>query len=191
MQLILILLQLLTMAKSKNVLILLDADVVIHLFKAEKISLLYSMYPKKIRILDIVLSELLGNPTVRGIVENLFLWKQAEEIIFPMTLFNEFKELKSKMNGKGERACLVYCKHNAHIIASSNTSDIIPYCIEHSIAYLTTLDLFAVAIYRGLMTNSEANKLIMKITFNNESYLCCDSIEKHMRLHFKTEKYQY
>ncbi len=179
------------MTKSSNVLILLDSDVVIHLFKAEKITLLNELYPNRIRMLDIVHNELLENPSIRAFVQNLFLMKQVEEIPFPLKLFNEFKNLKSKMNGKGERACLVFCKHNAHIIASSNTSDIVPYCKEHSIAYLTTLDLFAVAIEREKMTKAEANALIKKIILNNESYLCCDNIENHMKHHFKTEKLLY
>lgn len=179
------------MNKDSKVLILLDSDVVIHLFKADKITLLNDLYPKRIRMLDIVCSELLKNKTVSGFVQNLFQLKQVEEIIFPLPLFNEFKQLKSKMNGEGERACLVYCKHHAHIIASSNTSDIVPYCIEHSIAYLTTLDLFSVAINRGLMTDTEANELIKIITFNDGSYLCCKTIENHLNKHFNSEKLLY
>jgi alanine dehydrogenase len=37
---------------SSKVLILLDSDVVIHLFKAEKISLLNELFPGRIRMLD-------------------------------------------------------------------------------------------------------------------------------------------
>lgn len=184
-------LHLLTMTKSNEVLILLDADVVIHLFKADKISLLNELYPHRVRMLDYVKSELQENPTIRSIVENLFTWKQVQEIKFPLALFKEFKSLKSKMEGKGERACLVYCKHNAQIIASSNTKDIVPYCEEHSIAYLTTLDLFTVAIHRGKLTPAEANALIQKITLNKESYLCCPTIEIHQTHHFKQEKLLY
>jgi hypothetical protein len=191
MLLILTLLQLQQMNKDSKVLILLDSDVVIHLFKADKITLLNELYPKRIRMLDIVCNELLKNKTVRGFVQNLFQLKQVEEIRFPMPLFNEFKQLKSKMYGEGERACLVYCKHNAHIIASSNTSDIVPYCIEHSIAYLTTLDIFAVAINRGLITHADANELIKTITYKNESYLCCKTIENHLYEHFDKGKLLY
>ncbi|MBU0488381.1 MAG: hypothetical protein KKA07_06395 [Bacteroidetes bacterium] len=174
--------------KTAKVLILLDSDVVIHLFKAEKISLLMELFPQRVVMLDYVYEELMKNPTVRSFVENLFLWKQVQEIKFPIALFNEFKLLKSRMAGIGERACLVYCKHNNHIIASSNTKDIVPYCTEHSIAYLTTLDIFAVAVERKKMTVDEANNLIQKITLNNESYLCCYAIEAHLKYHFKVEK---
>ena len=191
MPLILTLLHLLTMTKSNQVLILLDSDVVIHLFKADKISLLNELYPKRIRMLDFVHSELLQNRTVRPIVENLFLFKQVEEIIFPIALFNEFKNLKSQIDGVGERACLVYCKHYTQIIASSNTKDIIPYCTQHSIGFLTTLDIFAVALDKGKMTNVEANILIKKITLNDESYLCCDTIETHLKNHFDKVKLLY
>ncbi len=113
---------------SKEVLILLDADVVIHFFKADKVSLLNELFPRRLRMLDIVLDELRNNRTVSPVVDNLFVLKQVEEIRFPThQLLKEFAALKTTILGKGERACLLYCKHHQHIIASSNTSDIVPF----------------------------------------------------------------
>ena len=179
------------MANSKDVLILLDSDVIVHLFKAERISLLNELYPNRIRMLDIVYSELMKNPTVNKMVGNLFLWKQVETIQFPLELMPELKTLELKMNGVGERACLVYCKHNNHIIASSNTSDIIPYCKANSIAYLITLDILCIAICKGIIDEKEANILIEKITYKKGSYLCCKIIEEHLKNHFDKEKLLY
>jgi len=71
------------MTQSEKVLILLDADVVIHLFKAERISLLKELYSGRLRMLDVVHNELLNNRTVNKVIENLFLFKHVEEIIFP------------------------------------------------------------------------------------------------------------
>lgn len=176
---------------SIKALILLDADVVIHLLKAEKFSLLNQLYPNRIRMLDIVYHELTKNYLIRGQIENLFRFKQVEEIVFPLNLFSEFARLKSRMNGEGERASLVYCLHNAHIIASSNTKDIRTFCLENSIAFLTTLDLFCVAIKRGILTISEVNSLIERITVDKGSYLCCDRIEDHFRDHFQEDKLHY
>jgi len=180
---------------SSKVLILLDSDVVIHLFKADKISLLNEFYPGRVRMLDIVLEELLKNRSVRDVVENLFTYKQVEEITFPTTsnqqLFREFIALKSTINGTGERACLVYCKHYQNIIASSNTTDIVPYCKAHGIAFLTTLDIFSIALERHKISETEINALIKKITKNNDSYLCCDTIAEHMRVHFDRQKLLY
>ena len=180
---------------SSKVLILLDADVVIHLFKADKISLLNMLFLGRIRMLDIVLKELLENRTVREIVENLFIYRQVEEFKFPTTsnstLLNEYFALASTINGSGERACLVYCKHYRNIIASSNTTDIVPYCLANGIAYLTTLDFFMIAVKKRKMSAREANNLIQKITKNSESYLCCKSIEEHEKKHFDPQKLLY
>jgi hypothetical protein len=183
------------MTSSNQVLILLDADVTIHLFKAEKISLLNDLFPGRMRMLDIVLSELLNNPTIKEVAQNLFTFKQIIEIKFPTTsnpqLFKEYISLKNMIKGPGERACLLYCKYYQHIIASSNTKDIKPFCEEHSIAYLTTLDILSIAVHRGLITNQEANECIKKITFNKLSYLCCNTIEEHKAKHFDSLKLLY
>lgn len=175
---------------SNKVLVLLDADVIIHLYKADKVTLLNELYPKRIRLLDIVLEELHNNPTMCGVIDNLITFKQVEVIDFPFSLMNEFNALKHTVDGKGERACLVYCKHNHHIIASSNIKDIKPYCEKSGIAYLTTLDLFCIAIEKQIITKIEANKLIRKIT-SKQSYLCCSSIEQHFTQHFDRSKLLY
>ncbi|WP_339877475.1 hypothetical protein [uncultured Algoriphagus sp.] len=58
-------------------------------------------------------------------------------------------------------------------------------------AYLTTLDILCVAIHKGLLAEEETNLLIQKITHNNESHLCCKSIEEHKKLHFDLMKVSY
>lgn len=120
------------MEASREVLILVDADVIIHLFKADKASLLNKLYPGRIRMLDIVLTELLNNRTVRNVVGNLLTYKQVEEIKFPtssnLAMFQEYLILRKTLKGMGESASLVYCKQNKHIIASSNMKDIRDFC---------------------------------------------------------------
>lgn len=182
------------MGKSSTPLvkILVDADVLIHLFKADKISLLNELYPKRVFMLDIVLSELKENRTIRNNIDSILLFSGIQELQFPTSsnpnLFRQFLALKKQIKGDGESACLVYCKHHSDIIASSNTKDIKPYCEEHGMAYLTTLDILCVAFHKGLLAEEETNLLIQKITYNNESHLCCKSIEEHKRLHFDSVK---
>jgi hypothetical protein len=151
---------------NEQVLILLDADVIIHLFKADRISILNELYKGRLRMLDIVLNELRENRTIRPYVDNLFNFKQVEEIAFPTTsnptLLNEYISLKKNIPGNGERACLLYCKYNNHIIASSNTKDILPFCQEHSIAYLTTLDIHTFAVHRGLLSKKKPMNVLLK-----------------------------
>ena len=182
------------MTTSNKVLILLDADVIIHLFKAERISLLNELFSGRLRMLDVVHTELLNNRSINQVVENLFVFKQIEEIAFPTTtnqaMFFEYLKLKPKIKGDGERASLLYCKYYKQIIASSNTSDIVPFCNENSIAFLTTLDILSIAIHRKKITNQEANDCIRMI-LSKGSHLCCTSIEEHLRKHFETEKLLY
>jgi hypothetical protein len=180
---------------TPEVKILIDADVLIHLFKAEKISILKELYPSRVYILDVVLSELKENRSIRNNLDSILLFSGIKELMFPTTsnpkLFREFLSLKKDIQGDGERACLVYCKHHLDIIASSNTKDIKPFCEEHSMAYLTTLDILCVAVAKKILTDVEVNQLIRKITANQESHLCCKTIEEHRRRHFDIQKVNY
>ena len=47
--------------------------------------------------------------------------------------------------GKVESACLVYCRLNNDVVASSNLKDILGYCLEFNIDHLTTMDFLAEA----------------------------------------------
>lgn len=174
-------------------LVLIDADVLIHLFKANKITLLNELFPDRCRMLDVVLNELRNNRTIRGFLDSIFLFSKIQEISMPGSsngeLLREFATLKNKILGDGERATLLYCKYHQHIIASSNTKDIKPFCEEHGIAYITTLDIFCIAIFRGAITVSEVDSCIKKI--NMGSFLCCGSIEAHQNLHFDPAKIHY
>ena len=54
--------------------------------------------------------------------------------------------------GKGESACMVYCKYNHDVLGSSNLKDITDYCQANDIVYLTTIDFLYFAIKRNLMS---------------------------------------
>lgn len=44
--------------------------------------------------------------------------------------------------GKGESACMIYCRDNRDVLGSSNLKDIKEYCSKNNITYLTTLDFY-------------------------------------------------
>ena len=67
--------------------------------------------------------------------------------------------------GKGESACMVYCKDNRDVLGSSNLKDIQRYCSENRIIYLTTLDFLYYAYCRGKMTEQEC--LVFMRAVNN------------------------
>jgi len=172
---------------SSKVLIIIDADVLLHFFKADKISLLNTLYPKRLKMMDMVLDELRSNRTIRKYLDSIFLYSGIEEIEFPTSkLIHEYLALKSSIDGKGERATLVYCKNYRNIIASSNTSDIVPYCHLHSIEYLSTLDILSVAVHMKKITERDAN-LAISLILSSGSFLCCNSIAQHAK-HFDSKK---
>jgi hypothetical protein len=179
---------------NNETLILLDADVVIHFFHCNKVSIFNILFKGRIRILDVVLTELRANRSIRDVINNLIIYKQAVEIEFPNTsneeMFREFVSLKSKIQGTGERACLVYCKYSQNIIASSNTKDIVPYCEANNVAYLTTLDFFCIAVERDILTEKEADADIATI-FAKGSFLKCKSVAEYRKHHFDRLKLLY
>ncbi len=149
------------MSKAK---VVLDADVIIHFSKGGCLSILPTILSGyKHIILDKVYEEikhsiknqldnqinLLGNIKVEK-----YIPKGAEMI--------EFAKL-SRNIGKGESACLAYCRFNQNVIGSSNLSDIKNYCETHKITYLTTLDFLYFAIQKGLMSVSEADHFIQEV----------------------------
>jgi predicted nucleic acid-binding protein len=177
---------------AKKVYILLDADVVIHFYKADRLSVLQTLYSGRLLILDIVLEELLRSKTIAPYVENFLTYKVIEEFKFPTLNSDVVKEYAtlSKTRGKGESACMAVCRFLHHIIASSNLKDIKPYCEQHIIAYLTTMDIFAIAYTRKMMTLAECDACIQQI-LAKESKLPYNNLSQYLKNDFKAEKCHY
>lgn len=177
---------------SKIVYILLDADVVIHFYKAERLSVLQELYEGRLLILDLVLEELLRNKTIAPYVENFLRFKVVEEYKFPSKdeqILQKYA-LLSKTKGKGESACMAVCRYQNNILASSNLKDIRPYCERYGIAYLTTMDILAIANKKGLMSLKECDDSI-KTILSKQSKLPYDNLTDFFKKDFKTEKLQY
>lgn len=71
----------------------------------------------------------------------------------------EFFSLQQNL-GRGESACMVYCKYNQDVLGSSNLRDIKGYCAQNGIAYLTTIDFLYYAYCKGKMTEQECREFI-------------------------------
>ena len=111
-------------------------------------------------VLSAVFDELKGD--VKHQLENMIvLLKNIEKIPF-----NPQKEMKMEYAsllrrfGKGESACMAYCKFTNNVIGSSNIKDIKKYCEQHQLVYLTTIDFLYYAIKRGKMTIDDAHQFI-------------------------------
>ena len=151
-------------AKTK---IILDSDVVIHFIKGEHLYNLPKIFPQyQYIILDIVFKNELAknNQTKTQLQNHIHLLKSISiETWTPdYEMMKEFSLLNQRF-GTGESACLVYCKYNHNVLASSNLRDTKDYCEKHQITYLTTMDFLYYAMKRKIMTEEECDKFITSV----------------------------
>ena len=151
------------MAKGVKTQIVLDADVVIHFAKGERLSQLPSIFPDyEYVLLETVYEELKSlRPQVdkqMALLKNITLLPFAPR----GEMLREYAMLRSRF-GKGESACMAYCLFTHNVIGSSNTRDIRAYCQENQITYLTTIDFLWYAWRKHLMTTDEVNAFISEV----------------------------
>lgn len=149
------------MAKIK---IILDADVIIHFVKGEALSCLPKIFPNyDYAILQTVYDEIL-KPTRIQLDNQIQYFKNLEKLSFAPKgeMLREYALLSSTL-GKGESACMVYCRHHNDVIGSSNLRDIKNYCLKYQLTYLTTLDFLYYAVKHGVMTVDEANRFVIDV----------------------------
>ncbi len=149
--------------------IVLDADVIIHFVKAGRFSFLLDIFPEyQYIILDVVYDEVTINRTVKTQIDNTltFFGKRIKNIKFEPkgTSRYEYAKLRSElMLGKGESACMVYCRDNKDVLGSSNLRDIREYCSKYQITYLTTIDFLYYAYIRKKMSKEEITSFIDEV----------------------------
>lgn len=144
--------------------IILDADVIIHFAKGGCLHLLPNIFKGyEYAILDVVYDEILY--PIRNQLDNqIGLLKNINRLPFnPKGEIAKEYALLRKTLGKGESACLIYCRYNHDVIGSSNLKDITRYCDQHQITYLTTLDFLYYGIRHRVMTLLEANQFIADV----------------------------
>ena len=149
------------MPKTK---IILDADVIIHFSKGEKLSMLPQIFPKyDFAILDVVYRELKGE--IKYQIENQIDKLKNISLLSFNPIGEERKEyaLLTKTLGKGESACLVHCRYNNDVIGSSNLKDITDYCRKYGLTYLTTFDFLYYAVKKEFISTAEANAFIRQV----------------------------
>ncbi len=150
----------------KKTKIILDADVIIHFMEAGYFSLLPDIFPEyEYLILDIVYDELAQNKETKSFIDRYFhfLKKIKIETFAPKgESMREYYRLKATL-GKGESACMIYCRDNHDVLGSSNLRDIKEYCSQNGITYLTTLDFLYYAFIRNLMTENECAEFIQHV----------------------------
>lgn len=143
---------------------MLNTDVISHFISGGQFALLPAIFKNKKVLLDIVATELRASRKFKTYIENVIRTGFIKEINFQgnRQVIMEFAKL-IKTFGKGESACMAFCKFNKDILASSNMKDITIYCDENEITYLTTMDFLAEALNEKQLTEQECNDFIRNV----------------------------
>ena len=144
--------------------IVLDADVIIHFIKAQQFSRLLEIFPEyEYLILDVVYEEVSFSQSTKTLIDNTLIYfpRRISTYKFAPTGASrlEYAKLRSTL-GKGESACMVFCRDHQDVLGSSNLRDIKTYCEQHQITYLTTIDFLYYAFIRHKMTKAECDQFI-------------------------------
>lgn len=148
------------MKKTK---IVVDADVLIHFSKGGCLHELPRIFPEyDYIILDTVYNEA---KTIRHEIDKICEWLKTITIehFDPQGEMLREYALLIKFFGKGESACMSYCKFTDNVVGSSNLRDIRKYCEDNNITYLTTLDFFYYAWKRNIMPLKNINQALRDI----------------------------
>lgn len=144
----------------ERVKIVLDADVLIHFSKAERLSSLPEILPEfEHVVLSVVYEEVKSIQYQLDNQINILRNIRKEDFNPKGEMRKEYAILRSKF-GKGESACMAYCRFTNNVIGSSNIKDIKEYCQEQKIEYLTTIDFLYYAYIRKKMTADECREFI-------------------------------
>ena len=163
--------------------IVLDADVIIHFAKGGLLNVLPSILPEyEFVVLDKVMEEV-HKPALTQLQNQMLFLKNIREVKFGMSVEErrEYARLVSQLClGKGESACMAYCRFNHDVVGSSNLRDIADYCKENKIVYLTTLDFLYYGIQRSVFSKDTAVEIVRRVNSLNsripevdfDTYVC-------------------
>lgn len=165
--------------------IILDADVIIHFYRGGLLQLLPEIFPNEFIICDLLLQyEILPGP-MNDIIQDL-IDKDAITVVeleqheHNLDILIEYSEL-TKQFGKGESACMAYCKYSKDVIGSSNLKDIIEYCNRNSITFITTMAFLKQAYETAILTEEECNEFV-KVNLTNGSKLPAKSFTAFLKM---------
>lgn len=161
------------MKVSEEKILVFDADVLIHFMQAECFSDLRFIFPNNQKvILQKVFDELqIYKESKRMLESAITTFRFLSVIPFPqhLEMMKEYAHLTSSLMdlGKGESACLSYCKFTNNVVVSSNLSDVRKYCNFHKIELLTTLDLVSWAFENSVWNEQKCNEFIQTVIKKN------------------------
>lgn len=153
---------------SNDKLILLDADVIIHFTKGDKFGLLTQHFKNRLLVLPEVLDELPVYKQANIAMNTLITLKLVKVFTCESSRYAEIMReyariKKTHKSDRGESMCMAVARFEDKIIASSNRKDIDPYCKEHNITYMTTLDLLYELHMKGLISEADFDLFIYNV----------------------------
>jgi len=163
---------------NPNEIFVFDTDIISQLYLGEKLGEIPILFPKNKKIvLDVVVQELRKHSNLKIVIDNLIhTWRYIEEVPFPINfeIQKEYAHLTSPLidRGKGESACMAYCKYNKYTLASSNLKDVGQYCRMHNIKNIAIMDLIEYAYEIGIWDESNCNEFISKLISKGERIPC-------------------
>ena len=152
--------------EHKKTKIVLYADVIIHFMEANYFSILPDIFPEyEYLILDVVYNEISQNSGTKDFIDKYlhFFPKLKKEVFSPKRESMKEFFLLQRTLGKGESACMIYCRDNRDVLGSSNLKDIKEYCSKNNITYLTILDFLYYAYCRKKMTEQECKEFMQEV----------------------------
>ena len=147
----------------EKVKIILDADVLLHFAKAGRLNMLPEILPEYEHVVLSTVYDEIGS--IQNQLDNqIFFLKNISKETFNPTgeMMIEYARLLRTF-GKGESACMAYCRYTHNVIGSSNLKDIKEYCEKQQITYLTTIDFLYYAIKRGKMSAEECEQFVKDV----------------------------
>lgn len=158
--------------------IVLDTDVISSFAWVERFDIIIELYSPNVIILDVVKDELIK---VKHLFNRVSKYIESQDIeLLEMDPYSDegleyarfLKDLWSI--GKGEAACMAYCRYHNCILGSNNFADILNYCKKFGIQIKTTVEI---------MIEAYENELI---DFRIGSRMWKKMIEKRRKLPYKT-----
>lgn len=168
-----------TLLVMEKVKIVLDADVMLHFAKAGRLSMLPEILPEYEHVVLSTVFDEIGS--IQNQVDNqiMFLKNISKETFNPTgEMLVEYARLLQTF-GKGESACMAYCRFTHNVIGSSNLKDIKEYCKKQQITYLTTMDFLYYAMKRGKMSVEECERFVNDVVAKGSKLPAVD-FEKYL-----------
>lgn len=155
----------------EKVKIVLDADVIIHFYKGGRLTYLPEILNEYEHVvLSYVREEILHD--IRNAMDHQIAWLRNITLVdfAPQGEMAKEYAMLRRTFGKGESACMAYCKFTNNVVGSSNLKDIKTYCAENNIIYITTCDFLYYAWIRNKMSEEEI-QMFMEAVKNQNSKL--------------------